>query len=187
MADYLSRHPSESKIKAEDLWHDWLTVNEITKTKFVSEIQSLQNKPEQPIRMKLDGASELVKTSELARESKQCESANESSGIEERKTKKQTIKPLASIIKTQSSTCESEREVDNYAEMNDELIQAANMAPIKTPICYSINQIEVLQQLRNHIFKAHYESDEFMQKIIGLLKKPGSTKISRFPHLGKNI
>ena len=36
MADYLSRHPSEtnsndSKIKDEELWHNWFTVNEIQK------------------------------------------------------------------------------------------------------------------------------------------------------------
>ena len=55
------------------------------------------------------------------------------------------------------------------------------MPPIKSPICYSINQIEVLQQLGNHTFAAQYESDEFMQKIIGLLKRPDSTKINRLP------
>ena len=109
MADYLSRHPSEfnsnqNKIKAEEQWNDWFTVSEITKTKFVSEMQSLQNKLEQPIRMKLEGASELAKTSGLARGSKQRESANDSGGIDERKTKKQSIKHIASVIKTQSST-----------------------------------------------------------------------------------
>ena len=65
--------------------------------------------------------------------------------------------------------------------MNDDIIQAANIPPIKSPICYSINQIEVLQQLGNHTFAAQYESDEFMQKIIGLLKRPDSTKINRLP------
>ena len=99
--------------------------------------------------MKLEGATELAKTSELARESKQRESANESSRIDWRKTNKQTRKQIASIIKTQSSTSESEREVDNYAELNDELIQAANMPLTKSPICYRINQIQVLQQLGN--------------------------------------
>ena len=65
--------------------------------------------------------------------------------------------------------------------MNDDIIQAANMPLIKSPVCYSINQIEVLQQLGNHTFAAEYESDEFMQKIIGLLKRPESTKINRLP------
>ena len=64
--------------------------------KFFSEIQSLQSKSEQPIRMK------LAKIGELARKSKQRESANESRGKDERKTNKQTIKEIASIIKTQS-------------------------------------------------------------------------------------
>ena len=55
MTDYLSRHPSESnnnenKIKAEELWHNWFTVNRITKTnKFVSEMQKPQQKQNQPI------------------------------------------------------------------------------------------------------------------------------------------
>ena len=94
------------------------------------------------------------------------------------------IKQIASAIKTQSSTSESERQVesDNRAEMNDDIIQAANMPLIKSPICYSINQIEVLQQLGSHTFAAEYESDEFMQKIIGLLKRPESTKIKPPPH-----
>ena len=62
--------------------------------------------------------------------------------------------------------------------MSDTKIEAANKPPIKTPTCYSVNQIEVLQTIGNYTFAAQYETDEFIQKIVGLLKKSDSTKIS---------
>ena len=75
MADYLSRHPSESnnnenKIKAEELWHNWLlTVNQIMKTdNIVSEIQRPQQKQNQPIGTKLASASDKQGNHMLASE-----------------------------------------------------------------------------------------------------------------------
>ena len=181
MADYLSRHPSESnsnnnKIKAEELWHNWFTVNEKTKVNFASANQQLQNIAKQPIREQAKGACELAKASDVTSASEQHESVNESSCLEQRKTNKQSIQQIASIVKAQSQTSESEQDAD--IAMNRELIDAANQSTIKSPICYSVNQIEVLQQLGFHSFAAHYESDEFMQTIIGLLKQPDTTKFS---------
>ena len=53
--------------------------------------------------------------------------------------------------------------------------------PVKTPVCYSINQVAVLQNLGNNTFASSYEAYEFLQKIINLHKIPDSTKINRLP------
>ena len=73
------------------------------------------------------------------------------------------------------------QEDDSNANMGELQIEAANKPPIKTPICFSVRQIEVLQTLGNRTFVSQYESDEFIQKVIGLLKKPDTTKINRLP------
>ena len=94
------------------------------------------------------------------------------------KVNKSPIKQIAAIIQTLSI-----REAESNAKenMSDEILQMANQPPIKTPICYSINQIEVLQKLGNLTFAAHYETDKFLQKVIQYIKKPDSTKINRLP------
>ena len=90
---------------------------------------------------------------------------------------KQTLNEIATIIKTtQSSEAEQANEI-----MTDEFRHAANQPPLKIPMCYSVNQFEVLQTLGNFTFASQYETDEFMQKIVALLKKPDSTKINRLP------
>ena len=60
-------------------------------------------------------------------------------------------------------------------------VEFASKPPLKTPMCYSINQIEISQTLGNNTFAAHFESDEFLQKIVTLIKKPYSKKINRLP------
>ena len=50
--------------------------------------------------------------------------------------------------------------------MSEEFNYAANQPPIKTPVCYSVNQIGVLQTLGNHTFVSQYEIDEFIQKLL---------------------
>ena len=67
--------------------------------------------------------------------------------------------------------------------MSDELNYVANQPPLKTPVCYTLNQIEVIQTLGNFTFASQYEADEFFQKVIGLVKSPDSTKINRLPSL----
>ena len=54
IADFFSRHSSEiasniHKIKAEEMWNNWFTVNEITRNKLVSDTSQAQNAREQPI------------------------------------------------------------------------------------------------------------------------------------------
>ena len=164
MADYLSRHSSESetnenKIKAEEFWHNWFTINQIMKTdKFVSEIQKPQQKQNQSI-----GAL-----------------ANENEAV---KANKQPFKQIGAIIQT-SQLSESTSDAHESAKMSDELMRRADQLPTKLPVCYSINQIEVLQILGNFTFASQYETDEFLQKNILLIKKHDSTKINRHPRLG---
>ena len=57
----------------------------------------------------------------------------------------------------------------------------ADKPRIKTPVCGSINQVEVLQNLGNYTFAAQFEADDFLQKVITLLKRPDETKINRLP------
>ena len=53
--------------------------------------------------------------------------------------------------------------------------------PIKTPVCHSVNQVEILQNLGNYKIVSQFEADGFIQKIISLLKKPDATKINCLP------
>ena len=174
MADYLSRHPSESnnnknKIEAEELWHNWFTVNQIMKTdNIVSEVQKPQQKQNQPLGAKFASASDKQGNHTLASEN------------EAAKANKQPLKQIAANIQT-SQLSESTSAAHESAKMSNELMRLADQPPIKKPICYSVNQIEVLQTLGNFTFASRYESDEFLQKIILLIKKPDSTKINRLP------
>ena len=173
MADYLSRHPSDSnsnenKIKAEELWHNWFTVNRIRKTdKFVSEMQKPHQKQNQPKGAKLASASDKQRNHTLASENEAV------------KANKQPFKQIAAITQT-SQLSASTLYAQGSSKMSDELIRMADQPPIKTPVC-SVNQIEVLQTLGNFTFASQYETDEFLQKIILLIKKPDSTKINRLP------
>ena len=65
--------------------------------------------------------------------------------------------------------------------MSDQLINDANKPPIKTLQCYSINQLEVLQSLGNFTFVSQYMSDEFLQKVHGLITLQDSIKRNRLP------
>ena len=96
------------------------------------------------------------------------------------KSNEQTINQIAAVIKLDISS-KSAQENENSTKRSDTIIEAANKPPKKTRICYSVNQIEGLQMLGNYTFVAQYETNEFIQKIVGLLKKPDTTKISRLP------
>ena len=74
---------------------------------------------------------ELAQASDAASSSEQRKGANESSGLDQRKTNKQTIKQIALVVKAQSQTRATVREVDNNTARNNELIEAANQPPMK--------------------------------------------------------
>ena len=61
------------------------------------------------------------------------------------------------------------------------IIEFAEKQPLKAPIWYSMKQVEISQNLGNHNFAAHFEADNFIQKVINLLKYPDSTKIDSLP------
>ena len=77
----------------------------------------------------MKGTRELAKASDAECAGEQRDLANVSSGLDQRKTNKQTI---ASMVKPQSQTRESEREVDNNTAMNNEMIDATNQPLTKS-------------------------------------------------------
>ena len=90
---------------------------------------------------------------------------------------------IKNIIATSKITA-SNSEMESFSESDTgdaSTIEFANKPPSITPICYSVNQGKILQTLGSYTFAAHLGSDEFLQKIIGILKKPFSTKINRLP------
>ena len=93
---------------------------------------------------------------------------------------KAPFKQIAAIIQATAISETSSDEIDND-KISEELLRMADKPPLKTPVCYSVNQIEVLQTLGNFTFASQYETDEFLQKIKNLMKKPDSTKINRLP------
>ena len=64
-------------------------------------------------------------------------------------------------------------------------MQVADQPPIKTPVCYTEHQIEVLQTLGKFTFVAHYETGDFLQKITHLLKNPIAQKLPDSPRHGE--
>ena len=87
-------------------------------------------------------------------------------------SEQKSIKQSAAIIHASQN---SEQNSDASRRKNDEITQTADQ-PIKTPICCSIDQIEVLQTLGIFTFAAQYETHEFLQKIIQLINKLDRTK-----------
>ena len=125
MADYLSRHLSESTsnesiFKAAELWHNWFTVNEITrnesliKNDFVWANHRKQSTSGKPIKSNCQNqASWLLRASnanvKMTQMGKLCA--------------KQIQRQLASIFKSQPSS-KSEQEAGNNNAMCEEIIEA---------------------------------------------------------------
>ena len=78
------------------------------------------------------------------------------------------LKQIAAIIQT-SKLSESNTDETDSEKMSEELQRMADKPPIKTPVCYSVNQIELLQTLGIFTFGSQYETDEFLQKVINLM------------------
>ena len=157
-------------MNSNQLWNTWFTVNEITKPdKFVSDKQKIPFEQNQPVGT---NASKRQDNKATARES---EATN---------VTKAPFKQIAAIIQATAISETSSDEIDND-KMSEELQRMADKPPIKTPVCYSVNQIEVLQTLGNFTFASQYETDEFLQKKLNLMKKPDSTKKTASPHRGE--
>ena len=85
------------------------------------------------------------------------------------KANKQPLKQVAAIIET-SQLSQSNSDAYDSENMSEELMRMADQPLIKTPVCYPVNQIEVLQTLGSFTVASHYETDEFIQKIKTFVK-----------------
>ena len=126
MADYLSRHPSPSngynKLKAEEPWNNWFTVHEIIVDKPV-----LVEQNKHPITA--EQSERICKTQRCVKQqqvNKQCEQTSKSIIA--------SIDPSASNVAIMES---SDSETYNAASS----IVFASKPSLKTPMCYSSNQI----------------------------------------------
>ena len=201
MADYLSRHPTpcnkNNQIKAEELWNDLFTANIIEKKNLVLDEQNRQQKENQPIGDEMATESEMTKEKERSVENanqpiiKQRTSAKQATKESKRtdsaekevlcKQEKQTIKSIIASINTPNSMS-SQSDSDTYEQST---IGFADRPPLKTPICNSINQIEILQNLGNYTFAAQLDADIFLQKVIALVKSPEAAKLVVYPPRGE--
>ena len=101
--------------------------------------------------------------------------------IDENKQTKRTLKSIIATINENNSDSNSDKMSSTESENETSTIEFAHKLPLKTPLCYSMDQVEILQTYGNYTFAAHFESDEFLQKILNLMKTPDSTKINRLP------
>ena len=92
---------------------------------------------------------------------------------------KQPLKEIATVLKT-VQVSEAQQSSEN-ATMCEDFNFVANKPPIKTSVCYTVNQVEALQTLSNFTFASQYEIDEFLQKVIALIKTHDKTEIKRHP------
>ena len=96
------------------------------------------------------------------------------------KQEQQTIKITSASICEPSKSSPVDGQSDN--EMcKSSTIEFADKPPLKTPRCYSINQVEILQNSVNDTFAAQFEADKFTQKVITRLKTPEPTRINYLP------
>ena len=184
MADYSSRHPYPSnqnnQVKAEEQWNNWFTVIKIDYEKFVLDERNRQEATNKPITEKMTNEINVASESEQANDTG-SERKNELC-----KQERQTIKGIIASICNQASSEKMYSSSDSDM-CDNSTIEFADKPPIKTPICYSINQVELLQNIGNYTFAAQIEADDFLQKIINLLKKPNATKINRLPPMARKI
>ena len=92
----------------------------------------------------------------------------------------QTIKNIIASINEQecASKMDSNSDSDSYETST---IAFADKPPIKTPVCYSINQVEVFRNLGNYTFAAQFEADDILQEVKSLLRRLDATKTNRLP------
>ena len=70
---------------------------------------------------------------------------------------------------------DKETSEENY----NQLRASTDKPPITAPVCYSVNQLEVIQTLGSQTFADANEAQEFLQKIASLKKKPEARRICR--------
>ena len=139
-ADYLSKQPSPSnrinQVKAEELWNNWFTVNKNDYEKFVLDEQKRQEATNKPIREQMANERKVASESEWT-------AGNESESESELcKQERQTIKGIIASICNQASSVKMGSSSGSDV-CDTSTIEFADRPPLKTPICYSINQVAI--------------------------------------------
>ena len=115
-------------IKAEELWNNRFKENEVTRQKSVPDKQTRKETENQPI------------TAELVEKSDRTVLSNQ---------EQLTIKNIfaSSFEPANSSPMDSQSESEMCEASTTEF---ADKPPLKTPMSYSINQVEILQKIGNY-------------------------------------
>ena len=95
---------------------------------------------------------------------------------EESKQIDQTLKVLIATINARDNDSKIDKMRSSVLETENSTIDVANNPPLKTPICFSTNKVEIRQTLGNYTFAAPFEADELLQKILKLMKISDTTK-----------
>ena len=102
---------------------------------------------------------------------------------EESKQIDQTLKVIIATINARDNDSKIDKMRSSVLESENSTIDVANNPPLKTPICFSTNKVEIRQALGSYTFAAPFEADELLQKILKLMKISDTTKnIHRRPH-----
>ena len=124
--------------------------------------------------------NENATESDMANKNEQAAGSKNERGSTLIKHKIQTIKIVLASINERESVSKMDSNPDSHS-YETSTNAFADKPPIKTLVCFSINQIEVLENLGNYTFAAQFEADDFLQKVIFLLKRPDATKVNRLP------
>ena len=169
MADYLSRHPSPSPLSnkfPEELWHDWFTVNVIDN---ISAVGWHRNKgPPPPI----TEPQAKCRVNAKHRNEQDCRTSANNSSTPPRSSPSQRKQTIRQIVSTLNSSNQSSKPASKM--LPESSLANTNTEPSNSllPVCFSDNQINVIQTLGKTALAAAYQDDKFLQKLIALLKKP---------------
>ena len=130
--------------------------------------------------------SENATESEMANKNGQAADSKSERESTLGKHEKQTIKNIIASINEQESAPKMDSNSDSDSHETS-TITFADKPPVKTPVCYSIDQVKVFQNLGNYTFAAQFEADDFLQKVITLIKRPDATKKSSARTVKKEI
>ena len=179
MADYLSRHPSPSQLPnkfAEELWNDWFTVNVIDN---ISAVGWHRDKGPPPPPPPITEQQATDRVNAKRRNDQACRtSANDSSTPPSSSPRqcKQTIRQIASILHSSEYSSKLVSKMLSQSSLANSSVESTNSL---LPVCFSDNQINVIQALGKTALAAAYHDDKILQKFILFLKKPVSSQIAK--------
>ena len=171
MADYLSRHPSPSPLSnkfAEELWHDWFTVNVIDNISAIGWHRDKGPPPPPPItEQQATGRANAKRRNEQA-----CRTSANNSSMPPSSSPRQSKQTIRQIASTLHSSDYSSKLVSKMLPQSS-LANSNTVEPTNSllPVCFSDNQINVIQTLGKTALAAAYHDDKFLQKLILLIEK----------------